>query len=282
MPATTRSKTKQARLEDFDATTRGSTTKPKPKPETKGSTASKRKQNHDGDTKSHNRVSPAARKRKQKQESEPAAASDGDQKQSHITQSGDITASEAPEHKPIIINRAPVLQLWSACVAQKLYPNLSWPTCLAIGSAISTLCAISKGRSIGVMEPPDTADGERKEHKEAQKRRDEAGADDEVLVMGFRLLIKNEEVLLQGKPRRGSDGPLKAKFGGDDGYARVKDAMDRALASWTGRDEDLKELNKRAFHMYEAFRPSVQSGQGGWGRKGELSIDKIKEVVEQK
>ncbi|EXJ94417.1 hypothetical protein A1O1_02811 [Capronia coronata CBS 617.96] len=307
MPATTRSKTKQSSLDDFQTTDTTTASPPFDSPRTrrdesrfsksagskprasatttktkKDSASDKRKQPTKG-TKDEGQGPPSAKRRKQKQE--PESAVEQDQRQNQLTKSGEVTSAsntETSDRKPIIINRAPVLQLWSSCVAHKLYPHLSWPTCFAIGSAISTLCAISKGRSIGVMEKPDTADEELKEHKEAQERRDEAGADEEILVMGFRLMIKNGDVLLQGKPRHGNEGPLKAKFGGDEDYIRVKDAMDHALASWTAGEEAKKELNKRAFHMYESFRPSVQSGQGGWGRKGELSIEKINEVVERK
>jgi hypothetical protein len=56
--------------------------------------------------------------------------------------------------KPIIINRAPVFELWGACVAHLLHAELSWNLCLSIGSSISTIIAISKGRSIGTIAPP--------------------------------------------------------------------------------------------------------------------------------
>jgi hypothetical protein len=52
----------------------------------------------------------------------------------------------------IMINRAPVLELWAATVTSFLYPKISWDTSLSAGGAISTLCAISKGRAIGAIE----------------------------------------------------------------------------------------------------------------------------------
>jgi len=171
-----------------------------------------------------------------------------------------------------------VLQLWAACVAQHLYPDLTWTTSLAVGSAISTLCAISKGRSVGVIEE---ADPDRK--KEAKKRAEQAGADREVQVMGFKLSVKGGDVLLKGKPKRGDEAPLKAKFDREEegAYVRVKRVMDQAIETWQPDTKNGGELNRKAFHMYEQFRPTVQSGQGGWGRKGELDLDKIKEVVER-
>ncbi|EXJ84846.1 hypothetical protein A1O3_05520 [Capronia epimyces CBS 606.96] len=317
MPATTRSQAKQTHLETLQTTGPNATLPPHDEPSTrrvKSNVKPTRSKPAASETKAKasnpqsysTSSSPAAKKQKRKrklkqareQEQNPDQEQSQNQPSGHLPKSRDVALSDpdrpaeakvADQYKPIIINRAPVLQLWAACVAQRLHPDLSWPTCLAIGSAISTLCAISKGRAIGTIEPADPADGEAKKRKEAQKARahDKAGADREVEieVMGFRLLVDvaNETVLVQGKPRHGSEGPLQAKFGGDHDYTRVKDAMDHAVATWAGGDgdEDAKELNKTAFHMYEAFRPSVQSGQRGWGRKGELSIAKIKEAVER-
>ncbi len=179
-----------------------------------------------------------------------------------------------------MINRSPVLQLWSACVAQHLYPELSWSTSLAVGSAISTLCAIAKGKSIGTIEEREKTP-EEKAAQTAQRRAAEAGADREVQVMGFRLYIKGQDVILQGKPKHGNEGALKAKFGGDENYGRAKTVMDDAITSWMASDKK-GELNAKAFHMYEEFRPSVQGGQGGWGKKGALELDRVREVVAKK
>lgn len=98
--------------------------------------------------------------------------------------------------------------------------------------------------------------------------------------MGFRLYVKGQDVILQGKPKRGNEGLLKNKFG-EENYERTKKVMDDAIATWTtatgGQKKD--ELNSKAFHMYEEFRPSVQSGQSGWGKKGALELSRVREVV---
>lgn len=220
-------------------------------------------------------------------------------KQKQISSSGEITSpSPAPappaskESKPILINRAPVLQLWAACVTQFLYPDTTWSTCLAIGSQISTLCAISKGRRIGTIEPEGTAAADGKnEEKEKKKRKKMAESADgeEVDVMGFTLHMNGDgEVVVQGKPKKANEGLLRGKFahgeedgqeGQEDGYERVKSAMNDVLVSWKGTGKEKEELNRRAFAMYERFRPSVQSGQRGWGRKGMLKLEEIHEAV---
>lgn len=176
--------------------------------------------------------------------------------------------------KPIIINRSPVLQLWGASVAQFLHPNESWETCLGIGGSIASLCAISKGRSIGKVEPKDdSAEAEDKRKKHKQKTEEETR---EIEVMGFPMHIKDGVVIVDGKPKPLNEGPLKGKFGGEDQYAAVKTAMQEALQHWSDSKD---ELDRKAFHMYEKFRPDVSSGQSGWGKKGELNLHHIRSVI---
>ncbi len=39
-----------------------------------------------------------------------------------------------------------------------------------------------------------------------------------------------------------------------------------------------EELNRIAFHLYEKFRPEIPRGKKGWGAKGELNLQKIREL----
>lgn len=51
------------------------------------------------------------------------------------------------------INRAPVLTLWAAVVAERLgYPE---PSALTLGKALAGLNAQSKGQHLGIFEPSD-------------------------------------------------------------------------------------------------------------------------------
>jgi hypothetical protein len=174
------------------------------------------------------------------------------------------TASKS--EKSIIINRAPVLQLWSACVAQLLHPELGWDTCLSIGGAVSSFCAISKGRAIGMIEPKD-ADGYQQSKKKQNGER--------VEVMGFGLHIKDGNALISGKPKPVKEDTLRTKFGSEE-YDASLVAFRKALSTWKGKEE---ELDKKAFHMYERFRPNVSGGQKGWGRKGELDLTEVANVI---
>lgn len=178
------------------------------------------------------------------------------------------------EDKPVIVNRAPVLQLWAASVTHLLHPSFTWSTCLSAGSAISSLCAISKGRSIGTIEPAKETEEKAERRKRAKKEQEDL---EEMEVMGFKLKVKDGLVVAgsdkKGKP--GSEASLKAKFG-DEAYNRTKAAFEKALEAWKGAEE---ELNEKAFGFYERFRPEVSASQKGWGRKAELDLQKVGRVA---
>ncbi|KAF2679844.1 hypothetical protein K458DRAFT_421931 [Lentithecium fluviatile CBS 122367] len=185
----------------------------------------------------------------------------------------------AQEDNPptIIINRAPVLQLWSACVTHFLYPALPWSTCISAGSAISTICAVAKGRSIGTISERDDSEPTQWKREQAEKVKKDF---DEIHVMQFRLKLKDGLALVgsekKGKPA--NEELLRKKYG-EDAYARVKKCFKQVLRLWEGEED---ELSKRGFRMYERLRPDVSKGEKGWGRKGELSLETVKSVVSEK
>lgn len=175
------------------------------------------------------------------------------------------------DDESITINRAPVLELWGSCVAHCLYPKLDWTTCLSIGGAISTITAISKGRSIGAMEMPDPGEAQAKR----EKRLEEQAELDEVEVMGFYLKLKDGAAMVGDKPKKGNEETLKKKYG-DEQYEKAKATLEESLEGWEGKEE---ELSNRAFGMYEDFRPNIPSGQKGWGRKGQLRFETVRSAV---
>lgn len=179
------------------------------------------------------------------------------------------TTAGKGDSNAIMINRAPVLDLWATMVTRFLYPSLSWETCLSAGSAVAALCAVSKGRSIGVIEPSDK--------KDKTTKKEDADELEELEVMGFKLKLEKDLVVVGGKTKPANEDAQKRKFG-ETQYDRVKSAFEDALKSWKGSED---ELNKHAFGFYEKFRPSVAQGQKGWGRKGELNLLNIKDVVQK-
>jgi hypothetical protein len=248
MPATTRSANKQTKLEDVGA----------------GSTSAK-----SSSSKSKSRTSGQKRKADEPKSSVSKAAKKTKQSQSTT----EDTAGSSDD--VIIINRAPVLELWASCVAQFLHPHLSWATSLSIGGAIATITAISKGRSIGKIDKPDPGEAQKK--REERKRKAEKENLGEIEVMSFKLnLNKDGQAMVGGKPKKAGEEALIKKYGGTEHYERVRQAFQDALKAWKGQGED---LDKRAFHAYELFRPSVSPGQKGWGRKGQLNLKTVKSAV---
>src|SRR5271157_185891 len=62
----------------------------------------------------------------------------------------------------VTINRAPVLTLWAAVVAERL--GFAWDEALTLGRAVAGLNAHAKGVRIGVFQPSPDAERERR-HK---------------------------------------------------------------------------------------------------------------------
>ncbi|PPJ52731.1 hypothetical protein CBER1_11352 [Cercospora berteroae] len=185
----------------------------------------------------------------------------------------DTKVEDDAEDDTVTINRAPVLELWGACITQTLHPSLAWSTCLSVGSAISTLAAISKGRSIGKIDKTVSTEKAAKQ----QKRKQDQAELEEIDVMTFHIKLKDGLAVVGDQPNKANEDTLKKKYGGDETYNKVRKAMLGALEGRKGKEE---ELSKRGFHMYEDFRPSVAPGQKGWGRKGELSLKRIRDTVE--
>jgi hypothetical protein len=217
------------------------------------------------------KTSPATKSRPQKKAPNPPAsskkrkASEDDPKQ-NLSKKSKATASSS--NNEITINRAPVLTLWSASVTQFLHPSLEWSTCLSAGKAISAICAVAKGRSIGTISEPDVDDSKKKDKKKKQIQADE------LEVMHFKLKLKNGIIFFEGKAQSGGEDALKVKFWGR--YDDIKAVFDEGLQKWGERKD---ELDKVAFKMYESFRPEVPKGQKGWGRKGILDLEKVREVI---
>jgi hypothetical protein len=163
--------------------------------------------------------------------------------------------------RTIRINRAPVLTLWAAVVAERL--GFDRKEALSLGRAVAGLNAQSKGRRLGVFEPH----GE--EPKKARER--DHGERFLVAVCGRTVPAVNTgdgiRAVAGGKPV-GPDAVgayLAAKFGDD--LAAVRGAMARLARSYPPA-----VLAEGAYPLYERFRPAVPEGTRGWGAKGVLDL----------
>lgn len=172
-------------------------------------------------------------------------------------------------HRKIMINRAPVLTLWAAVVAERL--GLDRDEALTMGKALSGLTAHAKGVRLGIFEPtPETVSDQRKALQD--------GEEIHLHLMGRSVPAVHTKdglrAVRQGKPITPAsvNRYLAGKFGDD--LEDVRQAMTVLAQSLPPAD-----LARQAFRMYEAFRPDVKAGTAGWGAEGELDLAKLAPAV---
>lgn len=175
--------------------------------------------------------------------------------------------------KKIKINRAPVLTLWAAVVAERL--GYAKETALTLGKAVAGLNAQSKGRKLGIYE--EKSEEEKEKAKDKRKKKDEPVEFVEILGRGVPA-IKTPHGLraaIDGEPiyAESVETYLKQKFGEDFDEARA--AMQKLAKAYTP-----KQLENKAYDLYEKFRPQIPEGKKGWGAKGELDLDYILSLAE--
>lgn len=177
-------------------------------------------------------------------------------------------ATDRGEVTRLRINRAPVLTLWAAVVAERL--GYAWEEALTLGKAVAGLNAQSKGRRLGIYAKPKAA-------KPAERGRGRAKPQSVELLhravpvrrtsAGLRAVVKDAAVSPEAVERY-----LHAKFG--DGYAPARAAF-RKLAKSRGK----QILAEEAYGLYEHFRPAIPAGRKGWGAAGTLDLEKIRDLA---
>ena len=172
----------------------------------------------------------------------------------------------------ITINRAPVLTLWASIVAERL--GHSRPEALTLGKAVAGLNAQSKGKRLGIYE-------EKKEGPKEKETREGKGARLPTVTVlgrsvpmvktphGLRAAINGEVIDPESVERY-----LEQKFGEHLEPARL--ALEKLAQAFPPR-----ELDARAFDLYEKFRPEVPEGKKGWGAKGELDLDYVRSLAKE-
>jgi len=171
----------------------------------------------------------------------------------------------------ILVNRAPVLTLWAAVVAERL--GFSPDEALSLGKAVAGLNAQAKGRALGIFEArPKTI---------RQAKQQKHGEEFWVKLCGRPVPAKSTD---QGVRAVSGDKPidpdgvaryLSQKFGDDlDAVKRAMEALSKA------REPD--DLAERAFALYERFRPEIPGGKKGWGAKGTLDLGLIRSLASAK
>src|SRR3954452_2402453 len=155
----------------------------------------------------------------------------------------------------IRINRAPVLTLWAAVVAERL--GFDRDTALSLGQAVAGLSAYAKGVSLGIIEP-------QPELLREQSDRLPEGEQLRVDLLGRAVpVVRTPDGLRavnQGKP--GNPAQIEKYLAG-----KFKDRLDdatRAMAGLAAAYEPT-DLYRRRFRLYEQFRSGVPAGESGSG-----------------
>jgi hypothetical protein len=172
--------------------------------------------------------------------------------------------------RTIRVNRAPILTLWAAVVAERL--GFDRDAAFTLGRAVAGSSAQMKGRALGIYEP-----SEEPPSKVAEERREHLKLDE---GFGVRLLGRTvpairtpDGIRAMEKDFRPASAAsvgryLASKFG--DHLDEVRAAMEQLAASLSP-----EELNRHGFALYEAFRPAIPAGARGWGATGELDLERI-------
>ena len=173
--------------------------------------------------------------------------------------------------KKIKINRAPVLTLWAAVVAERL--GYDEETALTLGKAVAGLNAQSKGKKLGIYE--EKTEGEKRE----DKKKEQAAKPEFVELLGRGIpTVKTPQGVRaaeKGKPIHAESVQtyLEQKFKEDLEDARK--AMQKLAKAYTP-----KQLESKAYSLYEKFRPEIPEGKKGWGAKGELDLEYIRSLAD--
>ena len=164
----------------------------------------------------------------------------------------------------ISINRAPVLTLWTAVVAQRL--GFRWDESLSLGKALAGLNAQSKGRRLGIFKPH--------EEKTKAAREREHGEQFFIELCGRPVPAKNTADGIRAVSGQAvvtaesAEAYLETKF--EDHLEAARAAMTTLAHAYRPR-----ELAAEAFSLYERLRPVVPEGVRGWGAKGVLDLWQI-------
>ncbi len=169
----------------------------------------------------------------------------------------------ADEDCAIRVNRAPVLTLWAAIVAECLGHDAD--AAITLGRAVAGSSARVKARAIGLEEKRGDG-GARDAAKPAPQQT--------VHLLGRDLPVVERNgssyALDHGKPA--SPGPARAYV--EKAFGEHLPAVRRAMKALADSLPP-EELNRIGFRLYERFRPEVAAGAAGWGKKGVLDLKLI-------
>ena len=173
----------------------------------------------------------------------------------------------------VTVNRAPVLTLWAAVVAERL--GFDHDEALTLGKAVAGLTAQSKGQRLGIFTPsPEAVRRQRAERARAAGVFHVALLGRAVPVVhtddGLRAAGKDQKPVAPARV----ENYLESKFG--EALPAVRRAMETLAES-----RSTQVLAEEGFRLYEAFRPGVPPGESGWGAKGTLRLSRILQLARE-
>jgi hypothetical protein len=180
-----------------------------------------------------------------------------------------MPSAERSRSDVVLINRAPVLTLWSAVVAQRL--GFDWDVAVTLGRAVAGLYAASKARTLGLTKPRETPKPKKPGERQLGRRV-------EIQLLGRTFAAVETEDGLRAIVGEKPASPesvhryLRDKFG--EHLEEVRSAM-----TTLARSRRPQRLADEAWALYESFRPTIPRAAGGWGAKGVLDLDRIRALA---
>jgi hypothetical protein len=175
-----------------------------------------------------------------------------------------------PAPTQVTINRAPVLTLWAAVVAERL--GFDPDEAVTLGRALAGLNAQSKGRRLGLFEPAPPGEAKR------GKARVPAGEEMRVELMGRSIPAVRTPQGVRARDRDRPADPASARRYLEGKFKEALPAARKAMEELAGSLSP-EELAERGFALYEAFRPQVPRGARGWGAAGVLDLEAIRSLA---
>ncbi len=173
--------------------------------------------------------------------------------------------------KTIKINRAPVLTLWAAVVAERL--GHGHATALTLAKSVAGLNAQSKGQRLGIYEP--AKDGEQPKKKPAKPG---VGETQMVPLLGRAVPAVQTEHGLRATAKGQPIDPDSVERYLEKKFGEALPEVQAALAQ-LARAQRPAQLAQSAYGLYEKFRPQIPEGPAGWGAAGVLDLDKIRSLA---
>jgi hypothetical protein len=170
----------------------------------------------------------------------------------------------------VMVNRAPVLTLWTAVVAEIL--GFEHDEALILGRAVAGLNAYSKGVSLELFQPTP---------KEVKEQRGKMRKEETVIIdlLHRAVLAKYTD---EGLRALSGESPIRPESVQKYMQGKFGDALEDVSSAMLELAKSLPtshQLAEKAYALYEKFRPEIPPGKKGWGASGKLDLDLIRKMA---